>query len=286
MKTLQIREASQSLHKVMGVINLTPDSFSDGGLIENKDHLINQINLFRKHKTNIFDFGAESTAPFNPSITEDEEKKRLTPLLKYLKTLEKDSLTISLDTYKPEIAHWFFTDLKWNYGIWNDVSGLYDESVQSFLARFNDHKYIYCHNNAPKRSLTSEHMDYVNDEPILVQLNNFFRKVDSLEFKNRIIIDPCFGFSKSYEQNWAIIDSWCDLLESFSKQTVVFGVSKKSFMRKKVKEQLGDDSLDKEDSFYYSELLHYNLINSLKRLSHCETWIRAHDPRLVHLALA
>jgi dihydropteroate synthase len=277
---------SQSLHKMMGVINLTPDSFSDGGLYCSLEQISDKISNFKKQNVDIFDFGAESTAPFNSIVSEKEERRRLEPLLTYLKKIPKDSIIVSLDTYKTEIAHWFFSELNWDHGIWNDVSGIYDNGVETFLDRFGGHRYIYCHNNSTERSMTGNHMDYVIDEPIYSQLKHAFERLDSIKNKERVLFDPCFGFSKSYEQNWDIINNWEKLIKLFNDYVVIFGVSKKSFMRTKVLESLKVDTVSTEDSFYYSELLHYKLINELKEFTCNETWVRAHDPRLVRLALA
>lgn len=278
-------EVSLSLHKIMGVINLTPDSFSDGGGLESDDRIIERFNNFIKQNVSIFDIGAESTAPFNNAVSYEQEKNRLMPALNYLKTLNKDSIIISLDTYKPEVALWFFTHLDWDYGIWNDVSGSLDSDVSLFLEKFPNHDYIFCHNNTPSRSETSHHMDYISDICIQRQINSSLELLKKHPFKERIVFDPCFGFSKSYEQNWDLIENWNELFCKDNKLRVVFGVSKKSFMRKRAKLNLGGVSLSSADLLNYSEFLHFDLIKRLMSSSFNETWIRAHDPILVSLAL-
>ena len=90
--------------KMMGVINITPNSFSDGGKFTDVDSIKHQINHFRNYDCTHFDFGAESTAPFNAGISAREELKRLAPLFELLRSGEfRPFETLSFDTYKLEV---------------------------------------------------------------------------------------------------------------------------------------------------------------------------------------
>ena len=266
----------------MGVVNITPDSFSDGGRLLDSTSLENKLSYFETLGVDVVDIGAESTAPFNESIDKEAEKERLVPFIRLYRDLGLN-FKVSLDSYKEETAFWFFNELKTSYGIWNDVSGKFDDSVLKFLIDNPRHQYVWCHNNAPERELSGKHMDYVSGINIFIQLENFFKNKNLERLSDRVIFDPCFGFSKSYEQNWEIIDNWHKWNELFANIPVVFGVSKKSFLRKKLLDTLNIE-LNKEDVLSYSELLHERILRKIHDQNSQKTFFRVHDPVVAKIA--
>jgi dihydropteroate synthase len=248
----------------MGVMNITPDSFSDGGLV--KDALSFTERLQLMGHLDALDIGAESTAPMNSAISWQEEWERLAiiaPILPQLQCL------ISLDTYHPETIFKFAQVWKGPL-IWNDVSGKFDDTVRDFL-KDPKHQYVLCHNRAPTRELTTRHMDYVrpSDSDILQELATFFTP----HLHPRVILDPCLGFAKSYEENWQILERFHELQNFIPHQRWVLGLSRKSFLRRKF--NLGLEQREALDQVQLQVLQ-----EMLPHLSG-ELWIRTHRPELL-----
>lgn len=244
-------------------MNITPNSFSDGGELT-PQNFEERLRAFKD--CDAIDMGAESTAPMNPSLSWEEEWERLLPILPLLKSFPG---TLSFDTYHPETIEEilrFYQDHHFTHTlIWNDVSGKFDGFVRDFLELSPHFHYVFCHNLAPTRNLTSRHMEYV--EPHL-HLKEFFQGKNH----SQVIFDPCLGFSKSYEQNWWILDHLEEILPLHHRWLI--GFSRKSFLRKKWGLELKDrEALDQK---------HRELLRELKpKLKAQEVWIRSHRPELI-----
>jgi dihydropteroate synthase len=245
----------------MGVLNVTPNSFSDGGKFFEPSQIESRLNFLDQF--DVIDIGAESTAPMNTSLNHSMEWERWKLVLPYLKHLKA---VISVDTYHPETIFEilkYFKDEKLSQKlIWNDVSGKFDDYVVEFLK--SGHDYIFAHNLSPQRELAGRHMDYVCPE---LHLEDYF-----IDKKHpQIIFDPCLGFSKTYEQNWWILENFAHLTKSIGHKRWLLGFSRKSFLRKKY------DSLDNEklDQIHKDELM--------KAISDYsgELWVRTHRPELI-----
>jgi len=253
--------------KTMGVMNLTPNSFSDGGEISSKNlqEKIQQFNLY-----DAIDVGAESTAPMNKAITAEEEWERLKDLVNHLSTI---TTTLSIDTYHPETA---FKLLELYPGeiFWNDVSGKFDGYAREFLARRENCHYVFCHNLAPQREMTIHHMNYLSSsygEDLIQEMVEFF----SPHIHPRIIFDPCLGFSKDYRQNWFLLENFCELQKRIPHHRWLIGFSRKSFLRKKY--QIDLSSRDELDRVHIEEL------KKILSGPTGEVWIRTHRPELLAL---
>ena len=226
----------------MGVINLTPNSFSDGGDF-NQFHSFKNRFLELLKWAHIIDLGAESTAPFNSKISAKEELSRYEELFfPLLEELEDPHIEISIDTYKVDV---FITvlkkiNLKWpkTRVIFNDVSGAIDsELVDVLKSRELDFSYVFSHNLAPSREQTQNHMKYLSPS---VGMDFFRENIRYFEeglkrlstFEKTIIIDPCFGFSKSREQNLYLLKNLKTFLLQFPVGLdCLVGISRKSFLR-------------------------------------------------------
>ncbi|MFP5385989.1 MAG: dihydropteroate synthase [Bacteriovoracia bacterium] len=250
-------------------MNITPNSFSDGGEILNTDSLLSKLTTFRA--IHALDIGAESTAPMNDSISAHEEWGRWQMVLPLIPSF---SFAVSADTYHPEtISHLvkFWIDQKIKVPlIWNDISGKFDESVSSFLNEGELFHYVLCHNRAPSRDLSGKHMNYVQENPhVLEELKDFFIP----HIHERVIFDPCLGFSKSYEENWKILDNFHNLQAKVPHSRWLLGFSRKSFLRKK----LGMTDIDRIKLDQY----HLEILQKILKVSEGELWIRTHRPELI-----
>lgn len=262
----------------MGVINITPNSFSDGGKNLAPETILLNCQKMAKLGASCFDLGAESTAPFNDKVSLELElgrfKENLFPVLGDILKLKR---TISIDTYKPAVfsalaEEIYRIDSKTNL-IWNDVSGSVDPSLKETLKEYPDCTYVLSHNLAPRRELTSDHMDYLEEE---LDLRSFFEsRLAKLAFHQKILLDPCFGFSKDFNQNWELILKLPELVASFENGWVL-GLSKKSFLR-----SAGQKLTDERAIF--TEILHLGiLLNWQENLPLNPYYLRVHDVALGH----
>lgn len=211
---------------LMGVINITPDSFSDGNQFNSKETFSKRFKELSS--VGYIDIGAESTAPFNSAISFEEEIDRYKVILNELKSYSSNNL--SIDSYHPETILFLIKELGDNF-IWNDVSGSVDQKVRDILNEHKNLKYVLCHNLAPERELTSSHMDYCQEGLELDELIKFFNEGLKNLPQKRIILDPCFGFSKKREQNHQLLKKMPEFINHFNDHQIVIGISRKSFLR-------------------------------------------------------
>ncbi len=251
-----------------GVINLTPDSFSDPALHQSPEQLTKTLTHFKSHGVGILDIGAESTAPMNAAVGHEDEWERLQKYFfshpNFADCLDFD---LSLDSFRPQSARLFFSKLV-ELGfkkrmIWNDVSGVLDEEVFTLVDKFKL-TYIYCHNEVKARSDVFAHSKLRGSGDIYGRVIADARRVQA-EFAQRglaqhLIIDPCFGFSKSALENYELMKKSAEMIRELS-MSVMLGVSRKSFLRALVPgaELLSRGELnqycDVLQSLYFSNLL-------------------------------
>lgn len=257
----------------MGVINITPNSFSDGGESVGLSEIESKLKQFGD--IDVVDFGAESTAPMNAPISSEAEWDRLQVILPLLKDLKPK---ISIDTYHSETIFKmvkFWRDEKLSQTlIWNDISGKFDEDVKEFL-KIQNVEYVFCHNLAPAREESGKHMKYLSEktgEDFLQELIQFLSKQNH----PKVIIDPCLGFSKTYDQNWMILDNFANFISQIPAERFMLGFSRKSFLRKKYNiDGLASDDRKKLDEIHAAIVK--NLLTSLQG----EIWVRTHRPELL-----
>ncbi|MCB9093715.1 MAG: dihydropteroate synthase [Halobacteriovoraceae bacterium] len=269
---------SQTNVYMMGVINITPNSFSDGGLYLDQSRLKQQIQNLEEVGCDIFDFGAESTAPFNQAITFQEEQRRLKQYL-YPILEEKEFKRLSLDTYHLESIEDFCNDWKFSELIWNDVSGCFDKKTCDFLKSHPEVSYIYSHNLCESREACAKHMDYVDEnwtwDKMVGFFEKFLEKYQKEGLKNKVYLDPCFGFSKSRKQNHELLKNFSSLLKAFSRYPFVLGISRKSFLRFGNKEKQ-DPRLLLETEILQSMFIQ-QILNQLADQQNYDLIVRLHD---------
>lgn len=280
--------------KTMGVINVTPNSFSDPQKFFHTNELTETLVRFKDRCDLLFDFGFESTAPMNSAISALEEEGRFNQFFDQLKNeaIDLNGRWISFDTYRVESFRHFEKSLKTHYNdqrfVFNDVSGVIDDSLLSLLAeKKNDptFKYIYSFSHIPSRDLTLKHMSYVQEGDIFKQavdhFNSATEKFEKLGIIASIIFDPGFGFSKSFDQNWDLLNRFSELQKKFPvQQSWLVGLSKKSFLRKSL-------PADCPEPFLEAEKLHRELIKKIIKESSSSSSVlfRVHDFNIVQNVL-
>ncbi len=212
-----------STPKVMGILNITPNSFYDGGkFIEEKDILL-QVKKMISEGATFIDVGAYSSKPKAEYVSEEQELKRIVPVVNLI--LKHFSKTlISIDTFRSEVARICIEN---GASIINDVSaGSVDEKMMETVAKYNV-PYIMMH----KRGTTETMQTMTNYENIVKELLFYFSEkvVFARRFGiNDLIIDPGFGFAKTIDQNYEILQK-LELFEMLELPVLV-GVSRKSMI--------------------------------------------------------
>ena len=221
---------------IMGILNVTPDSFSDGGKFLSIDNAYAQYKKLKKEGAVIVDIGGESTRPGSKTVPAKKELQRIMPVIGQIKSNSKNSL-ISVDTRKSTVMK---AVLKYNIDFINDVSGLrYDSKTISFLKNAKI-PFIIMHSisNPAKMQKTIKYNDVLLD--VYDFLENQIRKCKLKGIsENKIIIDPGIGFGKTLKQNLTLIKK-ISLLHSLG-LPVMLGSSRKSFIGKIQKNELYDD---------------------------------------------
>ena len=200
---------------VMGILNVTPDSFSDGGRYNYLDAALKHTEQMIKDGAAIIDVGGESTRPGHEKITDQEEIDRILPVIEKIK--QEFSVPVSLDTYKAAVAK---EGIQAGADLLNDIWGLqYDPAMGKIVA---DSGVAYClmHN----RDKITEEMDA--DLFIEQMKEDAKRALDAGIKKERIILDPGVGFAKTQEQNLMTIAN-LDRLKALG-YPVLLGTSRKS----------------------------------------------------------
>ncbi|MFL2478536.1 MAG: dihydropteroate synthase [Verrucomicrobiales bacterium] len=225
-----IRGKSYDLSKrgmIMGIINTTPDSFSDGGLFESTEAAIEQAIRLENEGANIIDFGGESTRPGAEKVSVKEEINRILPALKKFVALRSSKTLISIDTSKSEVAE---AGLEAGADIINDVTGFSDPSMRKVAAK-SECGIIIMHMAGNPRTMqtspnyinvTAEVITFLNDQIALCESEGISQK--------RIIIDPGIGFGKNLEHNLDLIRSIPQITKM--KRPILIGASRKTFIGK------------------------------------------------------
>lgn len=179
---------------IMGILNVTPDSFSDGGRFQNLDAALNHAREMVADGADILDVGGESTRPGHIQITEEEEISRVVPVIEKLK--KEFDVPVSVDTYKSSVAE---AALQAGADLVNDIWGLkYDPSMAGLIARY-DAACCLMHNR--NEAVYQDFLkDFMNDMRECVRLAKEAGIRDE-----KICLDPGVGFGKTYEMNLEII---------------------------------------------------------------------------------
>jgi len=185
---------------VMGILNVTPDSFSDGGKFSTFDKALEQVKKMIDDGVDIIDIGGESTRPGAVDVSVDDELYRVVPLLKAIKS--NFDIMVSIDTSKAEVME---QAIAHGADIINDVRALQNEGCLAVLAR-SDVPICLMHMQGLPRSM--QHNPQYND--IISDIKQFFiERITVCEqagiAQERLILDPGFGFGKTLDQNYELL---------------------------------------------------------------------------------
>jgi dihydropteroate synthase len=234
---------------IMGILNVTPDSFSDGGLYVDRDRAVEHALNLLSEGADIIDVGGESTRPgasvagaaesAKPVVSEREELDRVVPVISLLKQKRPD-IVISIDTYKAGVAQ---AAIQAGAEIVNDVSGfLWDPKMRKTLAALKCGAVMMHMRGRPDewRSLPS-----VADVLMLVKRELRERADDAVMAgvkRERLVLDPGFGFGKSFEENYPLLKHFDELHQL--RYPLMAGVSMKSFIGRALARDKKDAALE------------------------------------------
>ncbi|MCW1962989.1 dihydropteroate synthase [Chryseobacterium viscerum] len=241
----------------MGILNLTPDSFSDGGKFNNEKSALEHAEKLLKEGAEILDIGPQSTRPNAEFLSAAEEINRIGTLISLIKKEFPEAL-VSLDTFYAETVKFGFNE---GIDLINDISGgQYDEKMFDTAAE-TKLPYILMHVNPSYQTMH----DKIKFEDITLEVNQYFsKKTKELLEKgvNDIILDPGFGFGKTVEDQMKMIHEIEYL--GFGKFPLLIGISRKSFIYK----PLGKSPLDINEE---TQKLHMKVLEQGAKI------VRVHD---------
>jgi dihydropteroate synthase len=213
---------------VMAILNVTPDSFSDGGNFFSIDESLRQAEKLISDGADILDIGGESTRPKSERVSAEEEKKRIVPVIAAV--VKRFDVPISVDTSKSEVAE---SAINSGAEIINDVSGLrFDEQIAQVAAR-TDAGLVVMHLRGDFETMHAQEPVENILEEVAAGLRWSVEKAESYGVKREnIALDAGLGFSKTFEQNLELIAKLDKLVKDFPLFPMLVGASRKSFIGK------------------------------------------------------
>ena len=222
-----------STPKVMGVINLTPDSFYDGGKLTSEKEILLQANKMLQEGATFLDLGAYSSRPGAKFVSEKEEIHRLLPVIKILLNEFPETL-LSIDTFRSNVAN---ESIYAGASLINDISaGTLDDHMFKIIAQ-HQVPYVMMHMRGTPETMM-QNTDYTDlTKEVIYYFSERIAKARSFGI-NDLIADPGFGFSKTLDQNYELFND----LELFRYLNVplLIGISRKSMIQKKIKTTAAD----------------------------------------------
>ena len=208
---------------LMGIVNVTPDSFSDGGRFGSLEQTVAGALTMEGEGADILDIGGESTRPGAKPVSLEEELSRVIPVVS--KLAERSKAAISIDTCKPEVAR---QAVEAGASIVNDVTGLTDSRMLEFCAE-SDCGVVVMHMKGTPETMQSQ----ANYDDVVREMQEFFQErhetlVCAGIAQERIVFDPGIGFGKTLEHNMALIERMGELI--VEGRPVLIGLSRKSFI--------------------------------------------------------
>lgn len=210
---------------IMGIVNVTPDSFSDGGKYFTIDDAVNHALKLIDEGASIIDIGGESTRPGSEPVSLEEELRRTIPVIKNIYQIRKD-IIISIDTTKSEVAK---QALDFGAQIINDISGLTFDAKMIEIAKEYNAGVVLMHIKGNPKTMQEnpEYNDVVKEVYDFLLVQSIKTKQNDVD---KIIVDPGIGFGKRIEDNFSLIKN-LDYFQSLG-YPVMIGLSKKSFIGK------------------------------------------------------
>ncbi|TDW52038.1 dihydropteroate synthase [Flavobacterium sp. 270] len=214
-----------SIPKIMGILNVTPNSFFDGGKYNNESEILPQVEKMLSEGADFIDIGAYSSKPSAEFVTEQEEIERIVPVIELILKHFPDTL-LSIDTFRAEVAK---ASIESGAAIINDIAaGGLDENMFDVIAKYNV-PYIMMHMRGNPQTMQSmtQYEDIIKE--MLFYFSEKVAKARSLGI-NDLIMDPGFGFAKTTDQNYEVMQK----MELFNllELPVLSGISRKSMIYK------------------------------------------------------
>lgn len=252
--------------RIMGILNITPDSFYDGGKFFNRDDYGDIAARLIEEGADIIDIGGESTRPGSKPVTADEEIRRVLPAVEQIR--QRFHIPISVDTAKPEVAE---SVLSKGANMINDTSGL--SAGDRLLKIIASYQASYCLMHIQGTPETMQHNPEYGD--IITEVYLFFREklakcLNAGIKRERICIDPGIGFGKTFEHNLYLL-RFLSAFRSLN-QSILLGTSNKSFIGKAINRNVDDRHAG-------------SLTTQLMGWLNGASLFRVHDVKAVHDAL-
>ncbi len=210
--------------KIMGILNVTPDSFTDGGEYFNPEHAIDHALLMQDQGADIIDVGGESTRPDAVAVSVEEELARVLPVIKELKT--KLKIPLSIDTMKPQVAK---ACIEAGVTLLNDITGFRDPEMIDVAAEFDVSICCMHMQGTPRDMQKNPHYDQGVIDHLMVWMDESVeRLLQGGVDEKKIILDPGIGFGKTVDDNLQIIHNLPKLRSKG--YPLLVGASRKSFM--------------------------------------------------------
>lgn len=209
---------------VMGILNITPDSFSDGSQYQAVDVAIKRAELMMREGASIIDIGGESTRPGAAFVSENEELERVIPIIE--KITQNLDVMVSIDTYKPKVM---LEACNAGAELINDIKALQEVDALSVAAQTEA---LVCLMHMQGEPRTMQSAPIYND--LIDDIHSFFqarieKAISAGISKDRIILDPGFGFGKTTDQNYQLLANYSKMNFSDSYPWLI-GVSRKSMI--------------------------------------------------------
>jgi len=209
----------------MGILNITPDSFSDGGMYLDFNAALKRAEKMIEEGVDIIDIGGESTRPGSDAVSADEELKRITPIIEAIKKIS--DIAISVDTYKPEVMK---EVIDMDVAMINDIFALQKPNAIDIIKKSNVGICLMHMQGTPKTmQLNPIYKNVINEVKSFLEERVNLLTNEGID-KSRVILDPGFGFGKTFEHNIDLLQN----IESFQSLNLpmLVGLSRKSFIRK------------------------------------------------------
>jgi dihydropteroate synthase len=209
--------------RVMGIVNVTPDSFSDGGKFSQRDQAIAHALKLAEEGADVLDIGGESTRPNATPVGLQEELNRVIPVIEALS--KQVNIPISIDTYKPQVMQ---AAIAAGASMVNDVRALQEDGALEIVAKSNAGVCLmHMQGTSQTMQQNPQYEDVVNDVKAFLAAR-LQASIDAGVAKNRILLDPGFGFGKTREHNIRLLQN----LENFADlgQPLLVGLSRKSVL--------------------------------------------------------
>ncbi|SJM72713.1 dihydropteroate synthase [Psychrobacter piechaudii] len=223
--TVQSKQLDLSQPHIMGILNVTPDSFSDGGKFNSVDNALAHCEQMLQQGATIIDIGGESTRPNASPVTEDEECSRVVSVVEAIRQQFGEELWLSIDTSSPKVIE---QAVQAGADIWNDVRALTRTGAPQMAAKL-DIPVVLMHMRGEPTTMNAK-ASYQNVlQEVIAELEQRIDCAVQAGVKlSNIIIDPGFGFAKNYDHHKTLLNQLSELHQL--QLPILFGISRKRFL--------------------------------------------------------